>query len=124
MRFNKFSNGERASHSFLARCSIGVGLFALLLAGACSLGTGVTPICNIDNTEPACDPLPKCDDGKGGLLGTEECCLLRANDNYNLVCMTENASGKDYRTLCGVNGPGLAACCTAALTTFNNCIKK
>ena len=102
-----------------------VAMTALCAATGCSLGTGVTPTCSLESTDPAtsCDPPPKCDDGKGGLLATEECCLLRANDEYNLACMAENASGNDYRALCGLSGPGPVACCNSAKAAYDSCLK-
>lgn len=117
-------SGAPASRILNARAGIVAGAFALVLAGGCSLGTGVTPTCNLDNTEPACDPPPSCDDGKGGLLATPECCLARANDEYNLVCTTENAAGKDYRLLCGQSGPGPVACCNSATSIYDGCVPK
>ncbi|MBM4360277.1 MAG: hypothetical protein FJ096_19395 [Deltaproteobacteria bacterium] len=98
-------------------------LFLIAFAG-CSLGTGVTPECNLDGSDPKCDPAPACDDGKGGLVRSEACCLERANDQYNLQCGVENAAGKDYRPLCGASAMGNAACCNAASGTYATCLGK
>ena len=103
--------------------ALGALLAALGLA-ACSLGTGVTPDCNLDGTQPSCDPAPACDDGKGGLVASPECCLQRANDQYNLTCMAENAAGKDYRELCKTGMGENAPCCSAAKSTYDSCVPK
>lgn len=102
--------------------SLASSTLLLLAVAACSLGTGVTPDCNLDGSAPTCDPPPSCDDGKGGLLKTEECCLARANDEYNLQCGVEGAAGADYRTLCGANASGNAACCNGASGVYATCI--
>lgn len=100
-------------------------VLASLGLAACSLGEGVTPDCNLDGTSPTCDPAPACDDGKGGLIASPECCLERANDQYNLTCMAENAAGKDFRELCKLNNMGEnVPCCNAATTVYQGCIPK
>ncbi|MBM4375949.1 MAG: hypothetical protein FJ095_12755 [Deltaproteobacteria bacterium] len=97
---------------------------AFVLAG-CSIGTGVVPNCNLDGSDPDCDPGTKCDDGQGGLKVTPECCRLRGNDEYNLTCMAESAAGSDYTEKCPTNlSDATAVCCTAARNAENKCLGK
>ncbi len=107
--------------AFLAAAAL--GWFAL---DGCSYGTGVTPTCESGGGQ-ACDPLPKCDVGLGVLAQTDECCMLRGNDQYGIVCMKEFPSGNDFRKVCAMTGMGGAApdanCCNAAKSEFDNCMK-
>lgn len=93
-----------------------------VLVVACSLGDAVTPDCSLDGTDPNCDPAAACDDGQGGLVASESCCLLRANDEYELTCMEQGAAGTDYRLLCPADGTGQVACCAAAKKAYDDCL--
>jgi len=99
-------------------------LAAVALAG-CSLGVAVVPNCNLNNTEPDCDPETACGDGQGGIKKTTDCCRLRGNDEYNLTCMAPDAAGSDYTKKCPLGiSDATAVCCTAAQNAYNKCLEK
>lgn len=91
-------------------------------AGTTAASTVGATVATSAGTGPAsnCDPPPKCDRGDGTIVASEECCKLRGNDEYGLVCMT--VAPKDFTSLCAANA-GVAACCNNAKKAYDACLK-
>ena len=93
---------------------------------ACSLGEGVTPEC-----DPAADPdqanacfqVAECDNGNGGVIAEESCCVRPGSADYE-VCMGLEIDG-DFRDLCvpgSISGDEQQTCCNASQNTFDLCM--
>ncbi|MEQ9322281.1 MAG: hypothetical protein RIF41_24155 [Polyangiaceae bacterium] len=97
--------------------AVAAGLFALgglvALAAACSLGDGVTPECDpslAPGQDGACQGVANCDDGRGGVLATEGCCI-EASRQLLEICVQRQVSD-DWRVECQPNAQLAGAVCT------------
>jgi len=116
-RDNAVRRSARAgAASLLVGLALVIGAGTLIVAGgACSLGEGVTPDCDPSlpvGQEGACQGKANCDDGKGGVLATEGCCL-DASRQLLAICVQRDVAD-DWRTDCQPNALLTEAVCTVA----------
>ena len=85
----------------------------VVIAGACSLGEGVTPECDASlppGADGACQGVSVCDDGHGGVLANEGCCIGAARQLLEICVQREVAD--DWRVDCQPNAQLAGAVCS------------
>jgi hypothetical protein len=121
-RTDQSNSSERIVRATSLLVAVGLGAVVLFVGlGACSLGDGVSPDCDgtLGPGEPgSCQQLGVCDDGRGGVLANENCCV-EASRQLLEICIQEDLDG-DWRGQCQNNAQLSGSVCSVTTSEMDD----